>query len=52
MIEITMKQNEHLELGQINTLYIDRLTTPGASSGFGKTPNISSVFVFGVAVKA
>ncbi len=25
-----MKQNEYLELGRINTLYIDRLTTPGA----------------------
>ena len=24
-----MKQNEHLELGQINTLRVDRLTTPG-----------------------
>ncbi|EDZ61770.1 protein containing nucleic acid binding domain [Sulfurimonas gotlandica GD1] len=25
-----MKQNEYLELGKINTLFIDRLTTPGA----------------------
>ncbi|PHQ65772.1 MAG: DNA-binding protein [Sulfurimonas sp.] len=25
-----MQQSEYLELGQINTLYIDRLTTPGA----------------------
>ncbi|MFT5836155.1 MAG: putative RNA-binding protein (virulence factor B family) [Sulfurimonas sp.] len=25
-----MKQSEYLELGQMNTLYIDRLTTPGA----------------------
>ncbi len=25
-----MKQNEYLELGQINTLMLDRLTTPGA----------------------
>jgi len=25
-----MKQNEYLELGQINTLQLDRLTTPGA----------------------
>jgi len=25
-----MKQNKHLELGKINTLLIDRLTTPGA----------------------
>ena len=26
----TMQQNHHLELGKINTLIIDRLTTPGA----------------------
>ncbi len=28
--EILMKQNEFLELGKINTLMLDRLTTPGA----------------------